>query len=803
MESFAEPYLQDQEAVALRGEEERAPTTEALVESACEAIPPLWPLRHFVAVNPYLGLTDRPFEEALGYAERVFDAPASMKDDYYQRAYREGRFDYVDLQAAARLSGDAPAEEAAFPTAVDVLEAKGEARLESLVVDEISRWCAGRFDAGQATWKQPWRDEPVFEAWRAHAQIDRSAELRGLPGLRAYVAGLPAEPHAVIDVVMSQLGVPVESREEYLARLLGSILGWAGHAQYRRREARMRGGDDDALVALLAIRAAFDGAIGQAFSLALDASAVARIRRELPSTLRLHRPLVLQRALENGYQRRLLEKLSQRDEAPRAARPELQIACCIDVRSEVLRRHLEQQSGAIETIGFAGFFGVAVEYEAPEGFGPTSRCPALIAPPMRAEERSSAEERAESVDRGARRGWFNALRKQTVGSFPFVETVGWFFGLRLLGDSMGWSQTRPDGILLPVPERKVENLELVDPATGGVPKTTDIAESILRGMGLIDRFAPIVVLCGHGGHSPNNPFASALDCGACGGHAGDLNARVAVDVLNDPAVRESLVARGIEIPADTVFVAALHETTSDRIELLEPSPAASPKALARIGDWLEEASAATREERLASMGDPSGWRSTDAEIRRRSRDWSETRPEWALARNAAFIAAPRTRSRALDLEGRTFLHDYDAGLDPDAQVLNTILTAPMVVASWINLQYYGSTVAPERFGAGDKTLHNVVSHLGVLEGNGGDLRVGLPLQSVHDGEDFVHEPLRLTGIVAAAPDKIDACIEGDEGLRNLVDHEWIHLIAWDLETNRFRRREPGSPTWTDCEEVSA
>ncbi|MEM9177370.1 MAG: putative inorganic carbon transporter subunit DabA [Myxococcota bacterium] len=250
MESFAEPFLQEQESLPIEGEEQSAPSTAERVESACASVPPLWPLRHFVAVNPYLGLTDRPFEDALAYAERTFDAPAFMDDDYFQRAYREGRFDHADLQAAARFSGDGPAEDAFVPTATDVLAATGGGALESVVVDEISRWCAGRFDEGQATWKQPGRARPTFEAWLAHARIDRSPELNGIPDFRRFVASLPEDPLATIERLMDRLGVPEAARVDYLTRLLGSVLGWAGHAQYRRREARLRGGEDDALVAL-------------------------------------------------------------------------------------------------------------------------------------------------------------------------------------------------------------------------------------------------------------------------------------------------------------------------------------------------------------------------------------------------------------------------------------------------------------------------------------------------------------------------------------------------------------------------
>ena len=94
------------------------------------------------------------------------------------------------------------------------------------------------------------------------------------------------------------------------------------------------------------------------------------------------------------------------------------------------------------------------------------------------------------------------------------------------------------------------------------------------------------------------------------------------------------------------------------------------------------------------------------QVKSRSRDWSETRPEWALAGCQAFIAAPRARTKGKGLEGRAFLHDYDWQKDEGFGILELILTAPVVVASWISLQYYGSVVAPDVFGAGNKLLHN-------------------------------------------------------------------------------------------------
>jgi uncharacterized protein YbcC (UPF0753/DUF2309 family) len=183
-------------------------------------------------------------------------------------------------------------------------------------------------------------------------------------------------------------------------------------------------------------------------------------------------------------------------------------------------------------------------------------------------------------------------------------------------------------------------------------------------------------------------------------------------------------------------------------------------------------------ERAALLGVAEG---PDAErqIVGRSYDWSQVRPEWGLAGNAAFIAAPRSRTRGVELNGRAFLHDYDWRDDNGFGVLELIMTAPMVVASWINLQYFGSTVNNKVFGSGNKVIHNVTGTIGVLEGNAGDLKVGLPWQSVHDGKRFVHEPLRLNVFVEAPMEAINGVIAKHEMVRQLVDNRWLHLFLID------------------------
>jgi uncharacterized protein YbcC (UPF0753/DUF2309 family) len=219
--------------------------------------------------------------------------------------------------------------------------------------------------------------------------------------------------------------------------------------------------------------------------------------------------------------------------------------------------------------------------------------------------------------------------------------------------------------------------------------------------------------------------------------------------------------------------------------------------LAGLRVALAKASSLARAERALLLG-VKQTADIDHAVKARSRDWAQVRPEWGLAGNAAFIAAPRERTRGLDLGGRAFLHDYEWRKDDGFGVLELIMTAPMVVASWINLQYYGSTVNNRAFGSGNKVLHNVVGQLGVLEGNSGDLKVGLPWQSVHDGTRFVHEPLRLNVFIEAPEEVLSQMIAAHGGVRELVDNGWVHLFRID-EDGRTIRRYAGGLLWDAVE----
>ncbi len=763
------------------------------VEQALERIPPLWPLTHFVAVNPYVGLTGRRFADACSIIQQATGGLPLQTPREYLDALHDGSLLIEDLRQVAdevwpverliRMLEEAESGHAAkvLPSFADFLDSQEEhAHWGVLIVEEISKWCAVAYDHNQTTWNSPWKAAGLFEGWREAAAHDRSPEANGLKGFRAFVSDLPYTAEETIAYCVKMIAQPEVATVDFLHRQLMTVSGWAGHIQYRVRELRMHGGQSEELRDLLAIRLAYDAALFAAF--AAEGSVRSKWRRQRPvdTDAGLLEALVRwQSAYEIGYPRQLTGMLSvKHDSASLMQRPKAQAVFCIDVRSERIRRHLESCLPGVQTIGFAGFFGFPISHQKARSERLEARCPVLLTPPLHCPEPVTEGARHEAlVHRKGKRAW-KAFQNSAASCFSFVESFGIGFVAKLAGH--GNDSHCCGDVRLP----KLSELPLEQVAA--------MAEGALRNMSLTKGFARLILICGHGSHSTNNPYASALDCGACGGHAGDVNAKLAAAALNDPAVRQILKEKGLPIPDDTHFLAGLHDTLSDEVTLYQTAavPASHRDELAELEQALAQAGRLTREERAPSLGlsqqDPA---TLDQAIKSRGNDMSQVRPEWGLANNAAIIVAPRSRTAGLNLKGRVFLHDYDAAADSELKVLNLILCAPVVVASWINLQYYASRIDPVNFGSGDKALHNVLGGIGVMEGNGGDLRGGLPLQSIHDGEKFVHEPRRLSVIIEAERTAISAVLAGQDAVRQLFDHGWIHLIA--LEGAQAYRYQEG------------
>lgn len=811
---------------------------------AARAVPTHYPLETFIAVNPLAGLEGMPFEQAIRRSADLYGMPGTLRESAFRALHRDGRITDGDLEQVLAQRFPNLAEQPGLNIGsreirpLDVLlsdllfgvEAPSSPRryrsrselaapaVAAMVDAQAAKWCAAFF--GAAAWPMPNRENGFYAAWRSLAPADHSVPRSARRQLRQ----TPGRPDDAILDALARLEVADDARIVYLQAHLTKMPGWAAHVAWC--SGRDEGID---LLEYLAMRLTYESVLLDGVQVAAtiteetaveappsarqraahlitvcnwgpatdeDIASAARVLAVLPVS---SRQVLWQAAFEAHYRDGVMSALTNSDRSADPTPAHTQVVTCIDTRSEGLRRHLEELGG-YETLGFAGFFAVAIRYTDLLGGAASDLCPVLISPNHEIGESPAPGAAAQATRR--RRGIaglaaiesaFHSAKEALAAPFTLAEAAGW--GAAPLSAAKTFAPAASAGVRRMLKEAIApEAPAVIDLA--GMPETDQVtfAQVALTTMGLTRGFGRLVVFCAHGSSTENNPYQASLDCGACGGQAGAPNARTAVAILNRPQVRAGLRALGIDIPAETWFMSAQHDTATDRVALLDLHlvPSSHRDDVDRLGRDLAQAGAGLAAERCQVLpGAPAGVSSARAarHVAGRSSDWAQVYPEWGLAGNALFVVAPRSVTQGIDLQRRAFLHSYEADVDPDGAALETILTAPLVVAQWINSQYYFSTVSPQVFGAGTKTIHNVVGTAGVIAGHTGDLQLGLPWQSVSDGQNLTHEPMRLLAVVEAPLERIDMIVERNPILQRLFGNDWVALAA---------RENPGQPwqRWT-------
>lgn len=521
-----------------------------------------------------------------------------------------------------------------------------------------------------------------------------------------------------------------------------------------------------------------------------------------------------ERHYRNAFFRGLRANRAQGRWAVRHSRPEAQIVFCMDDREEGIRRHLEEHNPAIETLGAAGFFGVAMDYQGLDDAGFTALCPVVVTPAHQVREMpraGAASEHAMHVKgRAAHKSliqlFYQGLRRHLLLSQAVMDVAAPLTLLGLAGKAFlpgrqaALLQRIRNAFIPAVPtELHFGSLDHETPATPANPRMgfnaneqADRVAGFLRNTGLTYGFGRLVVLMGHGSISQNNPHLAAYDCGACSGRHGGPNARVFAAMANRPEIHRLLAERGIDIPADTWFLGAEHNTCNEAISWYDLSdlPASWQAPFEKLQRELDHArtlSAHERCRRLASAPRrPSGAQAL-RHIEERATDFSQARPELGHATNAAAIIGRRALSQGVFYDRRVFLISYDPTQDADGKIAEGILLAVGPVGAGINLEYYFSTVNSERFGCGSKVPLNVTGLLGVMEGASSDLRTGLPKQMTE-----IHEAMRLQLLVEAKTTVLEAIYARQAGLRELIANGWVHLSAIDPDSGVISVFERGS-----------
>lgn len=716
------------------------------------------------------------------------------------------------------------------------------------IMPVITKLAASFVDEGLSSWPLLKREEGFYAAaltFLSSHELGRGWPLRGIRSLVTPYVG--RHSGAVIEELLIAEGVIEDEWEQKIQEELISLKGWAGFLSLLERREEVgslpKSSRIDALKDLLAVKMLlerhaettmkrgeekgvdlyFDHLYLTAYHLFKWCQAEGVTGEKLLSLNKdniedlftawsaLRRRRCWHLAYERFLQRRAYSALLSAPPASPSESEKFQVICCIDDREESFRRCLEEAGGEVSTYGTAGFFGVDVEFE---GIGKEAEpfCPVVITPRHRVVERPKAG--MEGVIDRRRRVVESFLKSKGLVEWGSrTAVVGW--GVTLLGGlaflpmavrtlfprlshllTLALQQTVPhqatDIHYHAVPGEESES-SMVGYAGFELPDMVQRVSGLLRGIGLVESFAPLIFLLGHGSSSRNNPFRSAYDCGACGGRPGRINARVFALMANRDDVRGELKKQGIVIPETTRFVGGYHDTCNDAVTFFDTEELLASETLRPLFDEfqyiVEEARKRNARERCRRFGTAHVRTKEEAlrHVQARSDDIAEPRPEYGHATNALCIVGRRAVTRGVFYDRRAFLVSYDPSRDEKGDILTSMLSAVVPVCMGINLEYFFSSIDNETYGAGTKLPLNITSLIGTITGYASDLRTGLPAQMVE-----IHEPVRLVMIVEAPRERMETVLQRLPYVRKVMVNSWVVLATYDPEKKElWRMNEKG------------
>jgi uncharacterized protein YbcC (UPF0753/DUF2309 family) len=697
---------------------------EDVVKRAASKIAPVWPLNTLIACNPLLGLEKMNFWQAIEHIE-------SMNDQFYKE---------TEIQNYLRV-----------------------------INEPFIKWLKAFLDENQAVFKMPSKSDGFFKAWKQIVIYDK--KIIKTKEKKKFLENISDNALDALEYGLKYLQIPKEFYEKYFSFHLNALPGFCGYIKWKN-EWNFGASDNNPIdfIDILATRVLLTILL-----LEKHTSSFFTILYKKNETLILLEKENIE-IQEKSYFKLLHDKIKNSKNTTKdpIEKAKAQLVFCIDVRSEPLRLALEKRK-IFETFGFAGFFGLPVTLQLVD-LATSISCPALFKETYLlkniTESTNTIDKKVSYIKKQSTnfsKRLFKDLKYNFATAFTLAESLGAFCGLWMaLKTFSPKCANKLKNILTFAPEKQLSSCQL-DISAIPLDVQLDIAFKNLTAIGLVDNFSSLVVIAGHKSINTNNSYASSLDCGACGANPGGLNAKLFVEILNNIAIRTGLKEKGIIIPNVTTFIAAEHNTVTHELDFISGTML-SLEAFESL-DLLKKALEEIAYEFKSHTN------------KEKCYDWSEIRPEMGLCKNASFIIGPRNLTKFIDLQAKAFLHSYEPSIDPEGFSLQQIMQGPLIVAEWINMQYFFSTYNNTLFGSGSKLSHNIVGNFGVIQGNLSDLMHGLSFESVfaRDDENF-HVPMRLQTFIYASSKIIRDIFINNIQLRTLVSNEWIHVYAIDPET---------------------